>query len=227
MRVLHVRLVCGRIVGTARAVSQAYEFGASEGPHDWPWHADYYREAVRVYAESLPASYQREISELFSHAAAAMDDMLIPGRLAGDWLVVAQFLRLSSAAIEEWLAAGGPDTSFDVADLPDVEGSDEPPMVVRFDGLAVLTTRQAVLRLQRAAVAVQQHLDSAAPQNFTAAEQHLLEMVSHGVHIPEMAAELGYSQRSIYRQLSKLWQKLGVPGRKEGLERAASEGLIH
>ena len=40
------------------------------------------------------------------------------------------------------------------------------------------------------------------------------------------AEEFGYSRRSLYRQLSKLWRALGVAGRMEAVRKAAAEGLL-
>ena len=224
--VAQVRLACGRIAGVASAVSEAHEFGTTEGHHDRPWTADFHREAQRVYAVSLPRSYQCEVGALFDHAAESMDAMVIPGRLAEDWAIVARYLRSAAAAIEEWLATHEAGTQLDLADMPHVEESDVPPMVIHFEALAALTTRRGMRRLHRAAVGVQQHLDTTMPQGLTAEEQRLIRLISEGAHVPELATELGYSQRSIYRHLSKLWHKLGVTGRTEGLERAAAEGLL-
>ena len=60
-----VHLACGRIVGGARAIADAHRFGVREGPHYRLWEAEYHAEAVRVYGESLPVSYQRDIASLF------------------------------------------------------------------------------------------------------------------------------------------------------------------
>ena len=53
-----------------------------------------------------------------------------------------------------------------------------------------------------------------------------IQETGEGAHIPELATAFGYSQRSVYRMLSRLWRKLGVTGRAEGLEQAASRGLL-
>ena len=52
-----VRVACGRIAGFARAILEAHELGLAEGHHELPWTAEYHRDAVHVYAASLPASY--------------------------------------------------------------------------------------------------------------------------------------------------------------------------
>ena len=37
---------------------------------------------------------------------------------------------------------------------------------------------------------------------------------------------MGHSERSVYRALANLWKKLGVPGRNEGVQKAASAGYL-
>ncbi|MCY4663583.1 MAG: hypothetical protein OXC00_02840 [Acidimicrobiaceae bacterium] len=102
-----VHLAAGRIVGAARAITEAYRFGVPEGPHPEPWTAAYHSGAVRVYAESLPMSYQRRIGSLFVHSAEAMDAVDLPADLVEDWFVVRSYMRSASTAIADWLAAEG------------------------------------------------------------------------------------------------------------------------
>ena len=42
----------------------------------------------------------------------------------------------------------------------------------------------------------------------------------------DLAAEMGHSERSMYRHLTSLWEKLGVTDRTEGVRRAAADGLL-
>ena len=87
---------------------QASVFGVVEGPHPQPWTAAYHREAVRVYAESLPMSYERRVGSLFIHSAEAMDAFDIPSGLADDWLITKAYMRNASSAIADWLAEKQP-----------------------------------------------------------------------------------------------------------------------
>ena len=64
------------------------------------------------------------------------------------------------------------------------------------------------------------------PEILDARELELLKRLADGVAIADLAAEMGYSERSVYRALAGLWKKLGVPGRKEGVRKAASVGLL-
>ena len=60
-----VRLACGRVAGFAGAVLKAHELGFAEGPHERPWDLRFHRDAVPVYAASLPAPYQLCVAEFF------------------------------------------------------------------------------------------------------------------------------------------------------------------
>lgn len=204
---------------------EAYRFGVPEGPHRRPWAAEYHREAVHVYGESLPGAYQRDISRLFRDGESVMAGSLISADLAEDWAIVVAYMREAAGSIEDWLASGE-----SVAQRPEPVRSPElgagVPRVVHYDGLARLTTRAGVRRLKLAADAVRQHFDAGAPPSLTASEQRMLKRLASGVPIADTAAEFGFSERSMYRELSRLWDKLGVPGRAAGLRKATTEGLI-
>jgi DNA-binding NarL/FixJ family response regulator len=154
-----------------------------------------------------------------------MDGRSIPGRLAADWVIVTRYLRNASAAIEERLNTGDPHPRRAASgEASTLDGP--PPMVIRYDALAELTTLDGANRLEQAALAVMHHMEDSVPVVLDQAERHLLERVSAGVPIAELAAELGYSRRSMFRELARLWRKLGVPDRTAGIRKAQSEGLL-
>jgi DNA-binding CsgD family transcriptional regulator len=204
---------------------EAYRFGVPEGPHREPWTAEYHRESVHVYNESLPWSYQRDIARLFRDCLRAMAGCLIPAELAGDWAIVTAYMREAADSIEDWLASDEPrlDRS-GPAVSPELVANI--PRVVHWDALAGLTTQDGTRRLKNASAAVKQFFDAEVPQSLDVSERLILERLAAGAAIADVASEVGYSQRSIYRELSKLWDKLGVSGRAEGLHKATAEGLI-
>ncbi len=204
---------------------EAYRFGAPEGPHAEPWTAEYHREAVHVYSESLPLSYQRDVMRLFRDGERAMAACLIPSDLAEHWVIVTAYMREAAGSIEDWLASGEPPRRSGPARPPELTG--DTPKVVHWDTLAGLTTQYGTRRLQRACVAVKQHFDAEGPLSFKASDLLMLEKLASGMTIADMASQMGYSERSMYRELSMLWDKLGVSGRAEGLSKASAEGLIH
>ena len=188
---------------------------------------EYHRESVHVYNESLPWSYQRDIAKLFRDCLSAMAGCLIPSELAEDWAIVTAYMREAAGSIEDWLASGeprldrsGPEVSAELELMADI------PRVVHWDALAGLTTQDGIRRLKNACVAVKQYFDAEAPPSLEASERLMLERLASGAAIADVAAELGYSERSMYRELSKLWDKLGVSGRAAGVHKATAEGLI-
>ena len=220
-----VHLACGRIVGGARAIAEAHRFGVAEGPHYRLWDAQYHAEAVRVYGESLPGSYQRDIASLFHHSAETMAAQTIPAVLAGDWVIVTGYMRSASAAIMDWLASqpAEPPTP-GVVESPQID--DRTPLVIRFDRLAELAASEGARRLEQAAVAVQHHMGAPSALALDESQQRLLKAVASGAAIVDLAEELGYSRSSMYRELSKLWNALGVPDRAQAMRKATAEGLL-
>ena len=213
------------MVGGADAILEAYRFGAPEGPHREPWSAEYHREAVHIYSESLPWSYQSDVARLFRDSSSAMAGCLIPSDLAGDWAIVTAYMREAAGSIEDWLASDEPRPhQSGPAGSPELTLNN--PRVVHWDALAGLTTQDGAQRLKKASVAVKQYFDAEAPQSLETSERLMLQRLASGAPIADVASEMGYSERSMYRELSRLWDKLGVSGRAAGVHKATAEGLI-
>ena len=219
-----VHLACGRIAGGARAIAEAHRFGVPEGPHERLWTEEYHADAVAIYGESLPAAYQRDIASLFGDSAEAMGAYSIPAVLAEDWLIVTGYLRHASGAIMAWLESEPSQSQPQIANGLKID--DRTPMVIRFDRLAALASHDGATRLERAALAAQRHVGAPSALVLGDEQRRLLRGVASGTAIVDLAEELGYSRRSMYRELSKLWQALGVPDRVQGLRKAAAEGLL-
>lgn len=219
-----VHLACGRVAGGAKAIAEAHRFGVPEGPHDALWTAEYHADVVEIYGESLPAPYQRDIASLFSDSAKAMTDYDIPAALAEDWLIVTGYLRHASEAITVWLDSEPAKSRPQTANGLQID--DRTPMVIRFDRLAAVASHEGACRLERAAVAAQRHVGAPSALVLGDEQRRLLRGVASGTAIVDLAEELGYSRRSMYRELSKLWKALGVPDRVQGLRKAAAEGLL-
>jgi len=213
------------MVGGVNAISECYRFGVPEGPHSEPWGAEYHREAVHVYNESLPWTYQRDIAKLFRDSLSTMAGCLIPAELAEGWAIVSSYMREAADAIEDWLAPG--ELRLDRSgSAVSPELVSDIPRVVHWDALAALTTKDGTRRLKDACVAMKQYLDAEAPQSLKVSERLMLERLVSGTAISDLASEMGYSERSMYRELSKLWDKLGVSGRVAGVHKATARGLI-
>ena len=213
-------------MGGARAIAEAYGFGVSEGPHGEPWTAAYHRAAVHVYAESLPVPYERRIGSLFIYSAEAMDAVDLPAGLVEDWFIVKSYMRNASTAIADWLVTQRINSP-EARKIPSPEIDDEGlPRVIHYDRLAALTTLDGARRLERAAIAVQCHIGAPSAAMLDDPQRRLLNMLAAGVPIANMAADLGYSERTIYRALDRLYRALGVVDRVQAVRKAATEGLL-
>jgi DNA-binding CsgD family transcriptional regulator len=217
-----VRLACGRVAGGAQAISEAYSFGVSEGSTGEPWTAAYHRAAVHVYAQSLPRSYQKRIGSLFIQGVEAMDALDVPTKLVEDCFIIMSYFRNASSAIAGWLAADG-SRSHGAGKTPSID-DERPPRVIHYDGLAVLTTVDGVRRLERAAIAVQRHIGAPSAAILDDQQHELLNKLAGGAAIVDIAADLGYSERTIYRNLRRLYRALGVADRMQAVHKVAAEG---
>ncbi len=182
------------------------------------------REAVGIYAEALPVSYQRDIASLFRLCVETMAAASIPAALAEDWPIVTQHLANASDTMAQRLAAqtrAAPTQPVEPLDIGDRE-----PVVVCFDRLAALTTSPGARRLETAALAVQDHVSPGAAASLDGQQRRLLRAVASGAAVVDLAAEFGHSPRTTYRELSKLWKALGVPDRTQAIRKAATDGLL-
>lgn len=206
------------------AVVDAYKFGVPEGPHRQPWTEAYTRDAVEICAETLPPWYIREIASLFRQGAAAMEEHNIPVSQAQDWLIVIQYMHNASDAMTRWSKSHRVSSTSRPASP--AEAVDRAPSILRFDRLAALTTAEGACRLAGAADAVRQHLGGVLKVPLTGEQRRLLKEVASGVAVADLAAEFGYSRRSMFRELDKLWKTLGVDDRIQAVRKAAAEGLL-
>ncbi len=220
-------MACGRIAGGAAAILEAHRLGVDEGPHAKPWTLGYHRESVHIYAQSLPPWYQSDIAALFGRSTRTMAGCTIPARLAEDWVIVTDYMVSARTAILDWLASVESRSDQRAStSAPTVDEQETPPLVIWFDALARLTTSDGARRLEQAAISVRQHMEAPVPEVLAERELELLKRLADGVAITDLAGEMGYSERSVYRALANLWKKLDVPGRKEGVLKAASVGLL-
>lgn len=220
-----VRVVCDGIAAVTGAMLDAYRFGTAAGAHTELWRAGFHREAVHIFGESLPPSYQRNVARLFRDAEHAMAALSIPADLAEDWAIVAAYAREAAASIEDWLVSAEAKAKHPApARTPALTG--KAPSVVHYDALARLSTKAGAQRMELAAATLLRYLDESMSKPLNDGERQVLRRLVAGVPVADVAAELGHSERSMYRELSRLWTKLGVADRSTGIRKVLSEGLI-
>jgi len=159
---------------------------------------------------------------VFLACSLTMEEHAIPGSLGGDWQIVLSYLTNSSDAI----AAELDFERFPVWEDP--TGSHDPttPAVVRFDLLASLTSSEGVRRLSDAGNNVAHHLsaDVESPSPLSDLQLDVLRDLADGVRVIDIAVARGFSTRSLYRELSLIWEALGVANKQQGIALAAENG---
>lgn len=97
-------------------------------------------------------------------------------------------------------------------------------IVVAF--LTGIADPEGIDHLRSAAQAVADHFALGLVDDFGNEEIQWLRALSRGVRVADLAVGSGYSERAMYRELRKLWDRLGVANRPQGLARAARLGLL-
>ena len=163
-----------------------------------------------------------EVASLIHHRVEVLEAQRISAHYAEDWLIVIQFMRNFRDALATLGPAGG---ESEPSAWPGVEG--RLPSVLRVDRLAELTTTEGARCLAGAADAVRLHLAGVSVALLTDEQRGLLMAMASGRPVADLADELGYSRRSMYRHLSKLWETLDASGPIEGMLKAAARGLLN
>jgi DNA-binding NarL/FixJ family response regulator len=162
-------------------------------------------------------------------------DLSLPGRIQG--LDVARTLRAEGSNVRILVLTARTDQQTVFASIrAGVDGFLEKTEGVRLiadairrvaDGERVFTSAQrggALSELGRLARHTREA--SGARSNLTARELQILELISEGFTVKQVASRLGLSPRTVETHLAKLYRKLGVRNRVQALSRATALGLI-
>ena len=162
-------------------------------------------------------------------------DLSLPGRLQG--LDVARTIRAEGTAGRILVLTGRTDEQalFD-AIRAGADGYLEKTAGVRFiadalhrvgRGERVFTPEQeriAVAELGR--MARQARESSGMRANLTDREFQILELLSQGLTVKQVASRIGLSPRTVETHIAKLYRKLGVRNRVQAVSKAAALGLV-
>lgn len=66
-----------------------------------------------------------------------------------------------------------------------------------------------------------------ARANLTKRENQILQFISLGLAVKQVAKRLGVSPRTVETHIATLYRKLGVKNRVQAIAKASSLGLIH
>lgn len=95
-----------------------------------------------------------------------------------------------------------------------------------FTALAQLATRAGAERLRDAGFAVSDQVPAGSSSPLTDCEVEWVARLAQGVRVIDLANDVGYCERAMYRNLRLIWTKLGVSSREEGITLAVREGWV-
>jgi len=162
-------------------------------------------------------------------------DLALPGELQG--LDVARDVRASAAPPRILVLTGRSDERAVLDSLrAGADGFLEKTAGVRFiadallrvaAGERVFTPEQEKMALSELGRLARRARASAGVRaSLTDREVEILEYVSHGLSVKQVATRLGLSPRTVETHIAKLYRKLGVRNRVQAVSKAAALGLI-
>lgn len=205
----------------ASRIAEAHSLGHGPGGDTDIWGVEFQRKAQRVWKETLPPLFQRQVADSYQRCAWMMGSVSPDESVVGDWENVARYLGAVAAAIDE-----DPDCAKQKAPS-DSPGIGHLPEAIHYEELADLTHPDAVERLRAEAATVARFCrfnSSAAPDETQLA---CLQGLADGEKHSEIAHRLGYSERHLQRILAEMWHQFGVESTIEGVAFAVAQGWIN
>lgn len=220
-----IEQLCRSIVILMDHVESAQQLGVEAGDERSPWGPTFARCAVPAILDPLPPEVRRiNVEHLLELVAVA--DRLDPGpEVRRSWTVIVAFLAGMAQAGRRYTAL---DAAIPAEEGSPVETAIQPlaPSVVRTEELAGLIHPEGIDHLRSAAQTVADHFAPGVVDDFSDAEIQWLRALSDGIRVADLAVRSGYSERAMYRELRKLWDRLGVANRSQGMLRAGRLGLL-
>ncbi len=217
-----IGLVARRLRRFAEAISQGHELGIAPGSFHEPWKIEFHQAALTVYTEALPWSYLLKLASAFEDCLARSVSVIGPGEYAEEWSLFQQYLRTYA----ETARGAAPQ---DVCPTPTQANEIEPvsPPILPFNKLSGLVSERGATRLKEVAAAVETFCDESLDLSpLTELEAQWLRQIVNGDRVLDIAESSGYSERSLYRALSDLWDRLGVDNRHEAVALATEKQWI-
>ncbi len=217
-----IGIVAGRIRRYGEAIAQGHTFGIEPGDHKELHTLAYQQAATPIYAETLPWSYLSELAAKFNEAAALMAVAEVPTGIDEPWAEIQSYLRSATTAITE--AAPGPPQSASPEDIATMAPTTPP--VMRFGHLARIAHPIGTKRLIESAQRVERACGDVDECPLSEQEKSWMQRIIAGERTLDIAAADGYSERSLYRALSELWDRLGVDNRLEAAALVTDNGWL-
>ncbi len=219
-----VGLAAERIASFARSISEAHTLGHGPGTIDELWTSDFQEKAMHVYTLTIPWDYLINLADHFQATHRHMIVIGSPTHISEEWLITAEYLRTASEVI---LAFAPPLSNIEPRPLESAT-----PSVMQFGLLGEAASTAGAANLEASASVVCETIRTLSP-NGGAAENPLntneiraLHLLIAGDKITEASHKLGYSPRTLNRQLERIWKRLGVKNRNEGIALAVRRGWL-
>jgi DNA-binding CsgD family transcriptional regulator len=217
-----IGVAAGRIRRYGEAIAQAHEFGIAEGAHDELWSLDFQRSATPIYVETVPWSYMTKLAANFDNIAAKMAMLNAPDAAAPSWSNIQSYLRSTTTALSEAAPSALPVVGHGL--VPEIDPT--PPPVIRFARLATNCTRAAAAALIESARCVEQVCGQDDVNPLSEQEKGWLQQLIAGDRVLDIATDEGYSERTMYRALGDLWDRLDVENRNEAIAVVTEKGWL-
>ncbi|MYB08787.1 MAG: hypothetical protein F4Y28_02250 [Acidimicrobiia bacterium] len=210
----------GPIEQYAIRIAEAHSLGHGPGEHTDIWGVEFQRSAQKVWKETLPLPFQREVAESYERCAWLMESASPDESIVADWENIAMYLGAIAAAINE-----DPECA-ELAMTSDTLGIGHMPEAIHYERLADLMSVDAAERLRASAGAVAQHCRFSLPSAPNEEQLICLQGLANGEKHAELAKRLGYSERHLQRILAHMWHQFGLDNAIEGVAFAVAQRWV-
>lgn len=237
-----IEVAARAVISYCDAIAEAYDYGVEVGPDVEPWQRPFAASFVHALARALPESFVRSVAAHFEEAIEERRSLRRERELGPSPF----FAFLQHVVSVERELHGPRQPAARVDGIP----IDRAPSVIPYGPLAALTAPEGLRTLRIAAersTAQCSTSQRSTAQGWTAAcsdaecdvatprtslpapgfeEVQILRALAAGEKVVDLAVRLGYSQRTVYRRLSRVWRELGVSSTVEGIAAATRAGWL-
>lgn len=226
-----------RIAAYGASIREAHQLGHGPGTINELWTHEYQEKAMQVYTQTIPWPYLTNLADQFKAAAREMTVAAAPGGIGHEWFIVTEYLRAASDVI---LALAPPSEGHRTTIL-----ASSTPSVMQFGLLAEIASVAGAEELHAAGSTVRLAMRIGAPnasnsqavvrvetegtqpiELLSAHESTLVRRLISGGKVADIAIDLGYSERTLYRQLKSIWKRVGAKSRSAGIAKIVAEGWL-
>ncbi|MCQ3810909.1 MAG: hypothetical protein KTV68_10195 [Acidimicrobiia bacterium] len=201
-------------------ITEAHGLGCGPGGHTDIWCLEFQRRAQKVWKETLPSLFQRQVADSYERCVQLMGLVSPNESITGDWESVARYLGAVADAINndpDCAEQGVASESYGIGQMPEV---------IHYERLAELMHPDAVEKLCATAAAVAHYCRSSLSIVPDEIQLACLQGLANGEKHADLAKRLGYSERHFQRILADMWHQFGVGNTTEGVAFAVQNDWV-